>query len=269
MINRDRLNRVVEKIKYKLLIRLNLTIRKQRKNPLKIPVIIINFNQLFYLKQLVDFLIIRGFTNIVIIDNKSTYPPLLNYYKDIEDKVMIEYMEDNYGHNVFFENIELQKKYGKGYYILTDADIVPNKDLPKDFMVTLIHYLDKYFKRVTKVGFALRIDDIPDSFPLKEKVLKWEQRFWENPIEDDLYLNWLDTTFSLYKPSYPSRFNNIKKLEAIRVGGCFTALHGGWYLDPNNFSDEQLYYIKTVNSSSSWRINEKGEHLSSEYNKFI
>lgn len=258
MINRDRLNRVVEKIKYQLLIRLNLTIRKQRKNPLKIPVIIINFNQLFYLKQLVDFLIIRGFTNIVIVDNKSTYPPLLDYYKDIEDKVMIEYMDDNYGHNVFFENIELQKKYGKGYYVLTDADIVPNKDLPKDFMLTLIHYLDKYFKRVTKVGFALRIDDIPDSFPLKEKVLKWEQRFWDIKLSKDVYKASIDTTFALYKPNYPVFFNNINFYSGIRIAGDFIAEHGGWYKDINCLTEEELYYQETTSSSSSWNFDKNG-----------
>ena len=45
-----------------------------------IPVIINNFNRLEYLKKLIESLEIRGYRNIYIIDNLSTYPPLLQYY---------------------------------------------------------------------------------------------------------------------------------------------------------------------------------------------
>lgn len=265
-------NRIINHIYfiyYLLLIKTNKLLINQRNNPLSIPIIIINFNQLFYLKQLINFLINRGFENIVIIDNKSTYPPLLEYYKTMKSKVKIEYMIDNYGHKVFFENKDLHKRYGRGYYVLTDADIVPNNNLPIDFMYKLLEYLDKYFKRVTKVGFALEINDLPSSYLLKEKVIKWEKRFWNNPIEENLYLNWIDTTFALYKPNYPIFFKNINYLDGIRVGGNFISKHGGWYIDNQNLSKEQKYYFDTVNSSSSWRISKEGEHVSTEYDKFL
>ena len=113
-----------------------------------------------------------GYTNIVIIDNKSTYPPLLDYYNTIAPKIKIEYMQENFGHDVFFKNKNLQDKYGKGYYALTDPDIILNKNLPGDFLLGLLKQLDQNFKEVSKVGFALDISDIPDYFPLKEKVIK-------------------------------------------------------------------------------------------------
>lgn len=266
---KNRILNHVNYLHYQYLIKVNKLIKSQRKNPLSIPIIIINFNQLFYLKQLVDFLINRGFENIVIIDNLSTYPPLLEYYKIIESKVKVEYMNDNYGHKVFFESEILQRKYGKGYYVLTDADIVPNEKLPIDFMEKMIKYLDKYFKRVTKVGFALKIDDIPNNYSLKEKVIKWEKRFWDNPVEKDVYLNWLDTTLAIYKPNYPSLFNDISYLNGIRVGNNFTAKHGGWYINNLNLTDEQKFYFDTVNSSSSWSLDSNGEHASNEYDKFL
>lgn len=43
------------------------------------------------------------------------------------------------------------------------------------------------------------------------------------------------------------------------MAGCFLAKHGGWYVDPNNLSNEEKYYIETATKSSSWEIDEKGE----------
>src|SRR5690606_24471253 len=78
-------------------------VKEQRKKPNSIPVIIINFNQLHNLKNLVSFFLSRKIENIVIIDNKSDYPPLLEYYKTIQSEVKVELMSENHGHTVFFE----------------------------------------------------------------------------------------------------------------------------------------------------------------------
>lgn len=245
---------------YKYLIRYDKYVKSQRQNPLSIPVIIINFNQLHYLKQLISFLQERKFENIVIIDNKSDYPPLLEYYQSIDKAVTVERMSENFGHKVFFDNIELQKKYGKGYFILTDPDIVPNKELPQNFMAEMISKMDIYYNTITKVGFALDIETIPDYFPLKSKVIKWEHQFWINKWEEEVYAALVDTTFALYKPYYPIKFNNLPFLEGIRMGGNYTAVHGGWYMNPQNYTEEYLHYMKSVDKSSSWKLNAKGEH---------
>ena len=252
--------KIVNPILYWFLIRYNKTIKKQRENPLSIPIIIINYNQLFYLKKLLIFLKEREFQNIVIIDNQSDYQPLLAFYKSIENEVTVEYMDENLGHLVFFKNKKLQKKYGKGYYVITDPDIVPNEKLPKDFMNEMLKDLDQYFNTITKVGFALDLETIPDYFPLKEKVLNWEKAFWEKQVEQNKYSAFIDTTFALYKPFYPSFFNNLHYLDGIRIAGNYTSIHGGWYIDPENYTDENLHYIRTVEQSSSWKLNEDGKH---------
>jgi len=90
-------------------------LKEQFRDPQSIPVIIINYNQLNDLKKLLAFLFSRRFRNIVIIDNHSDYLPLLEYYREIEGRVTVERMPENYGHMVFFENRELQEKYGKGF----------------------------------------------------------------------------------------------------------------------------------------------------------
>lgn len=233
---------------------INRTVQKQKKNPLTIPVIIINYNRLADLKILVEFLLKRQHKNIVIVDNNSTYPPLLEYYKQVKDSVTIERMEENYGHLVFWKNEKLYNKYSKGYHIITDADIIPNENLPKDYIKQLSDILDRN-KDVTKVGFALKIDDIPDFFQHKSKVLEWEKKHWDNQVGNNLYRNELDTTFAIYPPHYT--YDLLNFYHAIRVAGDFTAQHNGWYIDDKNLTEEEEYYFKTASDSNSWKIDIK------------
>lgn len=246
---------------YKDLLKKDALIISQRKDLFSIPILIINFNQLYYLEQLIDFLLKRNFKNIIILDNRSTYPPLLAYYKTIECKVKIEYLEQNYGHQVLYKAPDLLEKYGKGYYFLTDSDIVPNENLPENFAEVMMKKLDQYFFKVTKIGFALRLDDIPNHFKLKEKVLQWEKLFWNNQIEPNGYLTTIDTTFALYKPQYGMQFKNIDFLKGLRIAGDFSATHGGWYLNTENLSEENKFYFATVNKSASWALDKDGKSL--------
>lgn len=237
---------------------INKTVRKQRKDPMSIPIIIISYNRVNDLKELVSFLLNRKHKNIIIIDNKSTYPPLLEYYKDIENKVTIEYMDKNYGHLVFWHKEDLVNKYASAYYVITDSDIIPNTDLPNNYMNVLINTLDKY-RKITKVGFALCIDNIPDSFSFRDKVIAWERKFWERKIEENLYEADIDTTFALYYPRYRYLYTSFYK--AIRIANNFTAKHGGWYIDSKNLTDEDKFYYKNANDSNSWKLDDNGDFI--------
>ncbi len=234
---------------------------RQEKNPALIPIIIINFNQLHYLQQLISSLQKRAVQNIVILDNQSTYPPLLDYYKTLPQYITVERMEKNYGHLVFWKNKEMYRKYGKGYYVLTDADIVPNEKMPDRFLDIMISHLKK-ITGINKVGLALELNDIPDSYPAKEKVLNWEARFWKKPLGNDVYCANVDTTFALYKPGYFADRLSLRTLlfqKAVRLAGDFTARHGGWYLDFENLTEEQKYYRETATKSSSWKLTNDGK----------
>lgn len=251
---KDRENYIYNRRKNSLIYLINKTVRRQKKNPLTIPVIIINYNRLADLKMLITFLKERNHKNIVIVDNNSSYPPLLEYYKEIEPDITIERMDRNYGHMVFWENKDLYKKYSSGYHIITDSDIIPNEALPVDYVKQLIDILDKN-KDITKVGFALKIDDIPDYYQHKSKVLEWERRHWENSVGENLYRNELDTTFALYPPRYQYDLNNF--YFAIRVAGDFTARHNGWYINNQNLTEEEAFYFQTASDSNSWKIDIK------------
>lgn len=252
-------NYIHEKRIHPLIWCFNKTVRKQKRDLLSIPVVIINYNRLADLKELVSFLQERKHKNIVIVDNCSTYPPLLEYYDQIKDEVTVELMTENYGHLVFWKNQYLYKKYSSGYYIVTDSDILPNKELPKDYINQFIQILDKH-KEVSKVGFALRIDDIPDFFKQKEQVLRWESKFWKNPIGKNLYRSDIDTTFALYPPHF--KYSRLEFFyPGIRVAGDFTAKHMGWYMDSKNLSSEELFYFETANSSNSWKLDDNGNFV--------
>ena len=212
--------------------------------------------QLYYLQQLIDFLKKRKFENIIIIDNNSTYPPLIEYYQNLEN-VTVELMDDNYGHNVFFENKKLVEKYGKGFYFLTDPDVIPNDYLPNNFAEVMLKKLIKYYPNINKIGFALRIDDIPDYFPAKKNAIDWEKKYWEVEIEKNIFYGDIDTTFALYKP-FSKKNNKISDKAALRMAGNFIARHYGWYVNPFNLTTEQEYYQKNANSSSSWNVSEEG-----------
>ena len=228
---------------------------KQITNYKSIPIVIISFNQLFYLEKLVSFLHKHDYKNIIIVDNNSTYPPLLDYFEVIKSTVTIHRLAENMGHMVFWKNTKIFSLYSKGYYIVTDADIVPIETCPENFVKQLLHTLNQNI-RITKVGLSLKIDDIPESNPNKSAIIKWESQFWQKFVSQGQYKAATDTTFAIYKPNYtfkPKRF-----YKAIRLDKPFQALHGGWYTDFKNLTDEQKYYIKTSNSSSSWKTDEQG-----------
>lgn len=255
------LKRLKHYIQYLYIIKFDAFIQQQRKNPLSIPIIIINYNQLDNLRILVSFLLERKIENIIIVDNNSTYPPLLDYYRTIRDLVKVEIMNKNHGHMVFFENKILQEKYARGYYFVTDADIIPNENLPLNFIELMIKKMDKYNFSIQKVGFALDIKTIPDHYPLKQKVLNWESQYWKKELETDIFMAPVDTTFALYKPKYPANFKvkPSKFYRAIRLAGNFTCKHMGWYLDHKNLSEEQIYYINTSSESASWKFDNEGK----------
>ncbi|OGS71079.1 MAG: hypothetical protein A3F91_02100 [Flavobacteria bacterium RIFCSPLOWO2_12_FULL_35_11] len=228
----------------------------QNLNYKSIPIIIISFNQLFYLKQMINFLKKHKYKNIIIIDNNSTYQPLLDYFDTIESTVTIHKLNENLGHLVFWKNKELFKKYSNGYYVITDPDIVPVENCPTDFVLHFKKILDRNDK-IIKVGFSLKIDNIPESNPNRHKVIEWEQQFWKNKTIDGNYIADIDTTFALYKPKYEYKEQVFYK--AIRTDKPYEAKHGGWYLDVKNLTEEQKFYFATCNESSSWSIDKEGD----------
>lgn len=59
---------------------------------MNLTVVINNRNRLSTTKKMVADLLKRGTTNIIIIDNESTYIPLLEWYKTLPTNIIVRYV---------------------------------------------------------------------------------------------------------------------------------------------------------------------------------
>ena len=97
------------------------------------PIVILNRDRLHPLVEQVEVLQKKGYTNITIIDNQSTYQPLLDWYKisgvdvfvnDIvpnSNKAFLQLVQA--GHPKFLQIIS-------NWYVFNDSDIVPEEQAP-------------------------------------------------------------------------------------------------------------------------------------------
>lgn len=209
-----------------------------------VPIVINNRNRVSYLRDLVDWLTEAGYRNVIILDNDSTYGPLLRYYEETPARVVK--LGYNGGYKALWES-DLFDTIKHGYYVYTDADLIPGANCPADLVYRLYKILDRY--PVEKCGPALRIHDLPDHYLQKQQVLDNETRFWQQPLETGVYLAPVDTTFALYKPL---AWGNAEECRAVRAGGNLEFIHRPWYEDSAHPDEETQYYIRHASQSSVW-----------------
>jgi hypothetical protein len=213
-----------------------------------IPIVINNFNRLDSLKQLINSLEKRRYTNIYIIDNLSTYPPLLEYYKTCSCKIF--YLKENIGFNALWLS-GLYKKFKNNYFVYTDSDVVPVDECPDDFLLFFYNSLQNH-RMARKVGFSLKIDDIPDCNALKDSIISWEGQFYNYFKSDELlYRAPIDTTFALYRPR-GKRKHAANNIEMYRTAYPYMARHLPWYFDSNNPDEENRYYLEHSKIITYW-----------------
>jgi hypothetical protein len=214
-------------------------------NCFQVPIIINNRNRFTFLKQMIEQLNTFGYTNIYVLDNDSSYLPLLEYYKIIPAKVI--YLKQNLGYRALWK-IEIFNQFKNQYYVYSDPDILLQEDCPRDFVYVLYNNLIK-FTHIEKAGVALKIDDLPNHYSNKNEAIKNESVFWQKELEKDVFDAPVDTTLALYKPF---AYGSAEECEALRVGGLLSAHHLTWYQDSSNLSEEEIYYKNTLQKFSSY-----------------
>lgn len=210
-----------------------------------IPIIINNFNRLECLIQITDKYVACGYQNIVIIDNASTYPPLLEYYAHCPYKV--HRLKKNMEFPALWVSGLYDQFYKDNYYVYTDPDILPDDQCPPDFIHHFYKLLSKH-PELDKAGFSLRIDNLPDHYHLKAAVLEIESPYWQKKKSNAYYSAPIDTTFALYRPG-------IKGTVDINSGRSlppYVALHLPWYSDSNHPTEETIYYRNHALYSKNW-----------------
>lgn len=210
--------------------------------------LIIGYNQYTYIKNMVQQLE-KYTSDIIVVDNASTYQPLLDYY-DQDFKYTLLRQKFNYG--VYICNGEYVQKLVGDVYLLSDPDLKFNPNLPDNFIQELVGISNHF--QANKVGFALNItaDDIRTDLLLTGVTMQMhESVFWKDPLSFppnpslELYRADIDTTFCLVNRRYGGF--------PIRVAGDFTCFHLPWH---TNFQHQLLegeceaYLIN--NRSTNW-----------------
>ena len=177
---------------------------------------------------------------------------------------MVERLATNHGPYVLYREPSLFARYAQDYYFMSDCDVLPDALCPQDFAT---YFYDALLANpdVAKVGFSLKIDDLPDHYALKSKVLKWEKKFWDEQKRRGSFFNVaIDTTFALYRP-------HIMQTEerwwySLRADKPYQAVHLPWYHNTKQLDAETLHYQLTVKKgNSSWDYKELVEFFRKDY----
>ena len=211
-----------------------------------IPIFINARDRVGVMKQQIDWLLDAGYTNIIILDNNSTYPPLLDYYRSLNgnERIKTVGMNQNLGFKAIWKSGILELLDIRTPYVYTDPDLVPIDSCPKNVVQRLLKILKKN-PLVKKVGLGMVYDDI--TFYDKEHWQNIEQHYYDfTDVAKDLYYIQVDTTFALY---VNCRHYNLRF--SMRTLGDLMARHLPWYFDYNNLPEDEQYYLDHADKSSS------------------
>ena len=209
---------------------------------MRLQVILNNRNRLTTLKGMVEWLV-QFDVEPVILDNDSTYPPLLDWYAQCPVEVVS--LKQNYGVAAAWK-CGILPKIVQGEFALSDSDLDLSK-IPHDWQQVLFDGLRAFGK--PKCGFSLAIDDLPDHFHLKDEVINWESQFWTRRLSKRYYEADIDTTFALYQAEF---VHAQPTFQAVRATRPYMARHLPWYLDSNNLPEEERYYMEHACSEALW-----------------
>lgn len=230
-------------------------------HPEDTPVFIICRDRLSPLIELIGWLEKAGIRKIILIDNDSAYPELLDYLSKTKYQVLD--MKRNAGHTVAWQQSIIPIMVPYSYYIVTDPDVIPTF-IPSKKSLRYLYEIHNKYKDHLKVGLGLKINDLPDHYSLKESVIKWEGQFWNNKMSPGIFEAGVDTTFALYKPFVYDYLIH----PSLRLGEPYTARHLPWYMDDSKLDAEDTFYrLHADQNVNTWNKGELPERYLKELRK--
>ncbi|MGI9577693.1 MAG: glycosyltransferase family 2 protein [Microthrixaceae bacterium] len=210
------------------------------------PVFITVRDRLAPLRELVDWLERAGSAEIVLVDNDSAYPPLLDWLESSPHRVVR--VGANLGPRAAWLAGLVQAVGLDRPYVVSDPDVVPDQRCPLDLIEHLAGLLDR-FPELDRVGPALRIDDLPADGVHTADVKAWEAQFWRYQIEHGSFIADIDTTFALYRPGRrrPGR-------PSVRTGEPYVARHLPWYQVGEPDEETAFYRSRLDPTVNSWDL---------------
>lgn len=191
------------------------------------------------LRALVTWLEGAGHERIVLLDNASTYEPLLDYYRETPHDLVC--LGSNYGARAIWQAGLLPRTE---WFVYTDPDIIPTEECPLDAVTYMREALDRH-PQFTKIGLGLYLEDVPPTM----NSLRWERGPVINGVEVEpgIRASAVDTTFALYRPHTPFGY------PALRTTAPYVARHASWYVTEPD--EEDRYYLDHAmpgSDGSSW-----------------
>jgi len=199
------------------------------------PVIIIVRDRLSSLLQLLEWLDEVGQHQVWLCDNASTYEPMVKFLANTTHHVVFN--GRNLGHRApWLSGLAAELGMDRPF-VVTDPDVIPSETCPSDaldyFADTLLAHPE-----LDKVGFSLRIDDLPAHFAHRDSVVAWERQFWTNQFKPGFCFAPIDTTFALYRAGLGHQNGR-----SVRALAPYDARHMPWYENTLAPSDEHRYYV--------------------------
>lgn len=229
-----------------------------------IPIFILSFERLSVLKQSIDsYRRLLPEPVIVIHDTGSTYEPLLDYYEELKREGAQIYLNRKpvttaADLNAIADTIsDYFSSRPHSEYVVTDPDVAFTDECLSDALDFFSHMLATS-PQTDVVGPMLRIDDIPDYYPLKSAVIQRHTRQFYHKVPHTVEWRgriigyqhaYIDSTFGLFRAGFPYR----RPLpNGIRVYAPYWAHHLDWYLDPNDLTQDQQLYLQKASRVSHW-----------------
>lgn len=237
-----------------------------------IPIFIITCDRLTLLKKTMHSYRTQIKTpfEIVILDQGTTYPATVKYLKWMEDAgIKVYWREDNPNDGIkknakrdevsVRDNIlDYFKLHPESNYVVTDPDIL--LDNVEGDILDVYAYLLEEMPSIAVVGTMLRIDDIPDYFPLRKELLSGKKGMHKslhsrpvhtvvcNGYEVQYIKAPIDTTFAMYRAG-----TSWKRLQGgIRTLAPYGARHLDWYVNPKAMPPDQQYYMNCASANNHW-----------------
>lgn len=211
-------------------------------DPKQTPIYITNYNNLERgFRRLLLWLRQAGHTNVIVLDNASTWPPLLEFYASSPELNVVGLPENRGPYALWHLGWhEMQE----GPFVVTDPDVVPAPTCPNDLVAQMVKAMETLPATPCKVGPSLRVDNLPDHYRLKREVVAWERQWWQKPTADGTaYDALIDTTMALYRsgsPSWPPVGTHY------RLAPPYQLEHVPWYEDIQRPTEEARYYREHI-----------------------
>jgi len=192
----------------------------------------------------------------IIVDNASTYPPLLAWYASGCPWRIVR-LGDNVGSRAPWISGTIDREVRRGeLYVVTDPDL-DLAGVPDDALSVLARGLDKHGAR--KAGLSLEINDVPRELlgvrQLNNLTLEQiESHYWANRLDAEFWKAAVDTTFAMYRHNGRVAMD-VSFYDGVRADRPYTAKHLPWYRAEKDFDEEDRYYVahrKVTNVNGTW-----------------